>query len=110
MQDLPGDTEGGYHTMPIKLGIGFTKKYVFVLLALYILSVIYFLVQLYDIPGINTIIFAVIATLLLAPTALSFWSTWRAETPSQFHKASTYSKWMMMAGLLSFCILSYLMV
>lgn len=109
MEDLPGDTEGGYHTMPIQLGIAFTKKYVYALLGVYILCVIYFLVQLYQIPGLNMLVFGSVATLLIAPTALSFWSTWRAQTPHDFHKASSYSKWMMLAGLISFCILSYLM-
>ncbi|MFM9986615.1 MAG: geranylgeranylglycerol-phosphate geranylgeranyltransferase [Flavobacteriales bacterium] len=110
MEDLPGDTEGGYQTMPIKMGIGFTKRYVFVLLGFYIVSALYFLLQLYKVPGLNAVVFVVVAILLLAPSALSFWATLRAETPAHFHKASFYTKCMMIAGLISFCILSYLMV
>lgn len=108
MEDIPGDREGGYHTMPIKWGVAATRKYVLALLGVYVLCVCYFLYHLFQFNEIHTVLFASVALLLLGPTALSIWSTIRADSPQQFHQSSTYTKWMMISGLVSFCILSYM--
>ncbi len=109
MEDLQGDTEGGYNTMPIRFGVVFTKKYVYSLLTLYILAVAFFLYRLALSPIAGMVATGICALLLLLPTFMSFAQTMRAQTPSDFHRASFYTKWMMIAGLVAFCVLSVMM-
>jgi 4-hydroxybenzoate polyprenyltransferase len=107
LEDLDGDTKGGYNTMPIKYGVPFAKKYILALLSVYALVVVYFLYAIATIPSIGYIGAMVCAALLLLPTAMSFAQTLRATHAEDYGKASRFTKWMMMAGLLAFCALSF---
>lgn len=106
LEDLNGDTEGGYNTLPIKYGVASTKKYIYILLSLYALSVVYFIYKIANIPSIGYLGAAICSLLLLLPTCMSFVQTMRATKAEEFGKASAYTKWMMVAGLLAFCTLS----
>jgi 4-hydroxybenzoate polyprenyltransferase len=108
LQDLKGDTDGGYHTLPIKYGVDAAKKYIYVLLSVYILLVAFFIYKIANVPNIGWIGAGICGLLLFVPSILSYFQTMRAANANDYGKASNYTKWMMLAGLVAFSLLSFL--
>lgn len=107
IEDLQGDGEELYQTLPIKYGVAFTKKYAITLMILFLAGVSFvcykadFIAQL--IPLIT-----VIAAIFL-PSLLCIFSIVNAKSKQDFHKAGIYLKWLMLGGLITLVVTSYLL-
>ncbi len=100
IEDIEGDSEFGCHTMPVILGIPYTKGIVSFLNALTIIMLwaIYYMSttvqsqpysEIYILVGLTIPI--IVNTLLL----------YKAQKKSDFHRCSTFSKYIMLIGVLS---------
>lgn len=95
MEDLPGDTEGEYHTLPITYGIEKTKAYIYILLAIFMASVA---ITSYL---MNSILESLVVTgSLLIPSLLVMYKIYHAQTPLDFRSCSKWLKGIILAGLI----------
>ncbi len=99
MEDVKGDTNNGCNTLPIALGMRYTK-------ALVMLLAIFSVVALWSVfaivPELNssvatTVYFAMAITL---PYLFLMWQIRKAHLPRHFHMASSASKIIMLTGIL----------
>lgn len=99
MEDMKGDARYGCKTLPIKAGITATKIYTMVWAIVLIGALI--VLQLY-ILQFNWW-WAVLYSLLLVIIPLIYFTIllFRASTTPDFKKLSAYTKWVMLAGILS---------
>ena len=99
MEDLKGDGSFGCKTLPIVLGIRRTKIIVYIILFLFLISVLlvnYFYVHLHMIYFV---------TLLLIPLLVLKWRLYRADTVRDFRWLSNFCKLIMLLGILSMALL-----
>ncbi len=95
MEDINGDIEGDYHTLPIVHGVTKTKKYVFILMIVYMAAAIAGLSRVMN--STNLILFVVS---VLIPALYTSWSLRKSVTPTDYHRTSQYIKFMMAGGLM----------
>ncbi len=99
MEDMPGDAKNGCRTMPIVWGINATKVYVavwlIVLLALLIILQVYILQFKWWLPVVYGIL------LIILPLLFIFYKLFPATTPRQFFVLSSWTKLVMLTGILS---------
>lgn len=99
MEDLPGDMKYGCRTMPIVWGINATKIYVavwlVVLLAMVITAQVYVLQFRWWWPSMYSTLF------IILPLVFLLVKLFRASSPKQFHILSTFTKLVMLSGILS---------
>ena len=99
MEDLKGDKETGCRTLPIEMGIDYTRTIVILLslASLVALWVIYKVVpQLWE----SRITFWYFLLLLTVPYLILIWQVYKSHEPEQFHRASQLSKIIMLFGIL----------
>jgi len=98
MEDLKGDVTYGCKTLPILFGIRKTKNILYILLALFVLSVltIHFLFRALP-------LYYFIGFLFLPLVVLIFYLV-RADTKSDFYNLSTLCKMIMLLGILSMAL------
>jgi 4-hydroxybenzoate polyprenyltransferase len=99
IEDMPGDARYGCRTMPIVWGINTTKVYAAVWLI--ILIVILVVVQVYVLQFRWWWAVAYCTLFIIAPLLDIFLQLSRAKTTKQYHRLSTESKLVMLAGILS---------
>lgn len=94
MEDLPGDIEGEYHTLPIVYGIEKTKAYLFVLLALFMMAVV---ITSYL---MNSMVESLIVSgILIIPALVVMIKLHKAQTASDFKWCSRLLKGIILSGL-----------
>lgn len=98
MEDAEGDRACGCHTLPIEMGVGYSKTIVVILEILTIVAIwaaYFFSSRLSNVPFIE----AYLAVLLTVPSAAICVLVVKANSSRQFHKASLTSKIVMLAGM-----------
>lgn len=102
LEDVKGDQFGGFKTLPVSLGIRKTKVYLCVLYGVLLigLGLAMWLLNTLLVPGMATIIKTLIILILITPSVYGCWLTIRGTKNTDFRKASTISKWVMVAGIL----------
>lgn len=99
MEDIQGDRACGCHTLPIDMGIGYSKTIVVILEIMTIVAIwaaYLFSTRLSNVPYIE----AYLTLLLTVPTIVICFLVVRAQESRQFHRASLLSKIVMLAGML----------
>ncbi|PZX17905.1 4-hydroxybenzoate polyprenyltransferase [Breznakibacter xylanolyticus] len=99
MEDVKGDTANGCNTLPIALGVRYTKALV-MMLAMFSVAVLWLVFA--SVPqlrqsALTAVYFSVAITL---PYLFLMWQIRKARQPHQFHMASTASKIIMLTGIL----------
>ncbi len=105
MEDMPGDSKYGCHTMPIVWGVNATKVYaavwlvvliaVLVILQVYVLQFKWWLAVAYSVPAI------------IFPLMLILFKLRKSVSTKDFHKLSTMMKLVMLTGILSMIFFYY---
>jgi len=103
IEDVPGDQAAGAMTLPIRLGLAFSKNVVYLLL-ISILVLIFFWVGI--IPPLSISISGVLVGFLL-PLLYVIYSIYRARQYKEFHQISTYLKLTMVSGMILLPMLLY---
>jgi 4-hydroxybenzoate polyprenyltransferase len=99
MEDMEGDITEGYRTLPISLGLSFTKSYTAVLLVAAIGGLIYCM-QLVFLPYENYFIDWIAAgALIVVPCLMSILKTLSAKNKKGFSAASGWTKVAMAGGI-----------
>lgn len=107
MEDLYGDEFGGCRTLPIEIGIKYSKIFVLLLIIFSILSIwcIFFYI---DMIKNDTLSFWYILVLVTIPLIASVYLLFKATTPKSYHILSSYYKIVMLLGILYILIASQL--
>jgi 4-hydroxybenzoate polyprenyltransferase len=95
MEDLKGDQIFGCKTLPIVWGIRKTKKYIYILIAIFYVSLYLLSHQL------NNQVLIYYFSLLTVFIAYFIWRLYRADTKKDFYFLSQYIKGIMLSGVLS---------
>ncbi len=95
MEDIPGDMEGEYHTMPIVYGEKKTKFYIYVLMMVYMAAAIAGLTRISN--SAYLILFVLTVAL---PALYATWSLYKSTNAKDYHRTSQYIKFMMAGGLM----------
>lgn len=98
MEDLDGDKQEGCQTLPIAIGIKYSKIFVTLLTAFTIGSIwaLHFHIDLIN----NNTTLLYIITLITLPFILSLYFLFKANTPKSYHKLSIAYKFIMLMGIL----------
>jgi 4-hydroxybenzoate polyprenyltransferase len=101
MEDMPGDARYNCKTMPIIWGVNATKIYVavwlivliaaLIILQVYVLQFRWWLAIAYAVPAIIFPLFIILSKLK------------HSSTPSDYHRLSSLTKFVMLTGILSMC-------
>jgi len=104
MEDEKGDREMECRTMPIKWGLNNTKLFLYGLIIITV-SLLFlangFFINFDGLLTLKYIIFG-----LAAPYGVLIYLIYKAQVPSEFHQASTLSKFIMLSGVL-YCFIFY---
>lgn len=92
MEDIRGDANFGCQTLPIVWGIRKTKRFVYLILFLFVNTLIISILYLPSLWPIG---------IVFVPLALFFYRLLPADTRLQFHQLSTLCKYIMLLGVLS---------
>jgi 4-hydroxybenzoate polyprenyltransferase len=106
IEDLEGDIEGNYHTLPIARGVPFTRRYILGLLGLFSALLGFGIFKLYS-GGNSLLIIPIIATIII-PLMVCFVSIARAEQKHDFHRSGVHVKVLMLGGLVALVAMSLL--
>lgn len=99
MEDVKGDKEAGCHTLPIEMGLEYTRTVVILLsLASVVALWVIFLVvpQLWE----SRLALLYFIFLLTMPYLVLIWQVYKARESEHFHRASQLSKAIMLFGIL----------
>lgn len=105
MEDEKGDREMECRTMPIKWGINRTKNFLYGLIIITILCLFLaneLFIQFEKLLTLKYIIFC-----LAVPFGVLSYLIFKAKVPTEFHQASTLSKYIMLSGVLYSFIFYY---
>lgn len=99
MEDVKGDKEAGCHTLPIEMGLEYTRTVVILLslASVVALWVIFLVVPQLWVSRIALLYFILLLTL---PYLFLIWQVYKAKEPEHFHRASQLSKAIMLFGIL----------
>ncbi|WP_233145447.1 geranylgeranylglycerol-phosphate geranylgeranyltransferase [Labilibacter marinus] len=99
MEDLYGDEQGGCRTLPIEIGIKYSKIFVLILTCFTLFSIwgLYFY---FNILNSSQITLWYIIILITLPFIISLYQLKKANSPKQYHRLSTFYKLIMLAGIL----------
>jgi 4-hydroxybenzoate polyprenyltransferase len=99
IEDMHGDAKYGCRTMPIVWGVNATKVYIavwlVVIVSLLIILQIYVWPYKWWLPMIYSVLF------IMAPFVIIFFQLRKAKSSNDFHKLSTWTKFVMLTGILS---------
>jgi 4-hydroxybenzoate polyprenyltransferase len=98
MEDVQGDMAYGLRTMPVKFGIHISKKIVLFLIALVIAALAY--LQYKQVVTGDIISFAYLLLAVQLPLFYLVFRIRQAQTPEEFHAASSFTKLIMILGVL----------
>ncbi|MCC6600053.1 MAG: geranylgeranylglycerol-phosphate geranylgeranyltransferase [Crocinitomicaceae bacterium] len=99
MEDLKGDTAGGYRTLPIYAGIGVTKKYIAALIGIVISLIAFAIYFLYRMNGKNWLAVLSAFFLIVFPLLVTLYKTLSAKEKKEFSSASIWAKLTMAGGI-----------
>lgn len=105
VEDMEGDADENYQTLPIRYGVTTTKNYALALLVLFLIGVGFIGYRIQIIKQLIPLLAVIVAIVL--PTLVSLISIFQANTKEDFHKASITLKWLMLGGLISLVVISY---
>jgi 4-hydroxybenzoate polyprenyltransferase len=97
LEDLAGDKESGFRTMAVQWGPVATGNYIKSILMITVALAVVGLVMVFDLNWIATVVALVTCVL---PMSLSFFTTARAASKSDYTRASKWTKLAMAGGLL----------
>ncbi len=107
MEDLQGDKEEGCQTLPIVIGIKYSKIFVFLMTLFTLISIwaLYF-----KIDKINNSIYSLyyFIAFISIPFIISIYLLYKAESSKHFHKLSSLYKVIMLMGILYIFVISQL--
>ncbi len=106
-EDINGDYNAGYKTLPIVLGKQRTNKILFLTVLLPIGFLIYYIYQ-YLFENISAVIYALL--LLVAPLLFFLVNIWSAEKKSEYSRLSLILKFVLFFGLLSIGLLQFILL
>lgn len=105
MEDLEGDSRYGSKTIPIVWGISATKIYVAVWLVVLIALLVSIEIYILQFHWLWPFLYNVIMVIL--PLLYLFFKLYRAKLPVEFHRLSTWTKLIMLTGVLSMAFFYY---
>jgi 4-hydroxybenzoate polyprenyltransferase len=94
MEDIEGDRIGNCHTLPIVFGITKSKYVVYGILLLFILFLIFYRLIFKDLQ--SNFVYQMLMPILLLFLA---YRLYLAQHKQDFHRLSSYCKWLMLIGL-----------
>jgi 4-hydroxybenzoate polyprenyltransferase len=100
MEDIQGDIEGHYHTLPIKIGEKKTKQYVAALLIITAILALAGSIFLFKSATSYPIAIVLIMAMVVLPILISFWQTLQANNKKGYRSASKWTKIAMAGGIL----------
>ena len=106
-QDVDGDYNAGYKTLPIEFGKKRTNKILFIIGILPIAFLIYYIYQ-YLFENIYAVIYALL--LLVAPLLFFEVNIWSAEKKSEYGRLSLVLKFILFFGLISIGLLQFILL
>lgn len=107
MEDIHGDSEMECRTMPIKWGLNKTKLFLYALISLTIILMLYVVLEHINFEGNFTFRYLLFGLILpLISLAIIIYQSNKKE---DFHKASTFSKFIMLIGVLYSLVFYYLL-
>lgn len=106
MEDEKGDREMECRTMPIKWGVKKTKVFIYVLICVTIVAL--FVVNRLYIPFEGSLTLRYILIGLVLPLLMLIYLVYRAKSRAEYHQASTFSKFIMLIGVLYSFVFYYL--
>lgn len=95
MEDFRGDKVIGRRSMPVVLGLKYTKSIVIMLIIITIMALLW--VFLFYLSDMITLVYMIIG--LLLPLLFLVYSLIKASSKKAFHFASLFSKFIMLAGM-----------
>lgn len=98
MEDLKGDDTFGCRTLPIVIGLRKTKIVIYIVLGLFVLTVI-LLDQFYARLNLHYLIF-----ILFIPLLYFIWRLYRADMKKDFTWLSSFCKYILLLGILSMAL------
>lgn len=104
MEDFEGDREYGHNTLPVKMGLRFTKAIVTVLIAIFLSGMLW--VYLVFIPNISTLVYLSIA--LALPGLYLIFRLTMSQTKKDYHICSLLTKGIMLSGILYSVLAGYI--
>ncbi|NLI71325.1 MAG: UbiA family prenyltransferase [Bacteroidales bacterium] len=107
MEDIHGDSEMECRTMPIKWGLSKTKLFLYALISLTIILLLYVVLEHINFEGNFTFRYLLFG--LLLPLISLAIIIYQANKKEDFHKASTFSKFIMLIGVLYSLVFYYLL-
>lgn len=106
IEDINGDHNMGFKTLPIVIGIRRARNFILILTAVVILLAI-FMVRLAFINDYSTILLFGICSMVIVPLLIFFYQLWSAKTKEEFHKSSQLLKIIMVLGILTMLFIHY---
>jgi 4-hydroxybenzoate polyprenyltransferase len=94
MEDLPGDMEGEYHTLPIEYGIEKTKTYLYILLTIFMMAVV---ITSYLMNSMLESL--VVSGILIIPAVTVMFKLHQAHVAAEFKSCSRWLKAIILIGL-----------
>jgi len=107
IEDMEGDGDELYQTVPIQYGVDFTKRYAISLLILFLAGVGLVCYKANFITQLIPLVTVIVAILL--PSLVCIFSIANAKSKQDFHKAGIYLKWLMLGGLITLVVTSHLL-
>jgi 4-hydroxybenzoate polyprenyltransferase len=109
-EDFEGDMAYGMKTMPIVLGVFWTRVLVVVLIAFSVSMLIFLLVKhiFFSVPQHDYISLIYFTLFLIIPLVVLAVLVAIARNKKDFHRASTMIKWIMLSGILYSVVVFYL--
>ncbi len=99
LEDLQGDSQVGYQTLPIRYGIKKTKIYIGALFLISIASFLAFVFSLFSGTPKHVPFLGLACLVVILPMAKSWWLTYKAQNKKDFHQAGNFMKLAMVFGL-----------
>ncbi|MCB7480422.1 geranylgeranylglycerol-phosphate geranylgeranyltransferase [Christiangramia sediminis] len=106
-EDIDGDYNAGYKTLPIVLGKKRTNRILFVAALLPLGFLIYYIYQ-YLFENVSAVVYALF--LLVAPLLFFLVNIWTAQKKSEFTRLSLILKFVLFFGLISIGLLQFILL
>lgn len=106
LEDMGGDKEGGYQTLPIVKGTTASKNYIYLFYSVYLISIAGIAFMLFVNNKIDIFKLVVFVILTSFPAFISISQTIRAEDKAGYHKSAYSTKIVMLSGLIYLMIMN----
>lgn len=106
-EDIDGDYNAGYKTLPIVLGKKRTNRILFIAVLLPLAFLIYYIYQ-YLFENVSAVVYTLF--LLVAPLLFFLVNIWTAEKKSEYTRLSLILKFVLFFGLISIGLLQFILL